>query len=446
MARKKREPETARIESVTHDGKGIVAAAGKKVFVSGAIEGELVRFQRRKRKKNYDEAVLLEVLEASDARIEPRCAAYGTCGGCSLQHISAGSQREIKQRTLADNLKRIGKVEPARWLEPLFDDSKDGGWRYRRRARLGVKNVAGKGRVLVGFRESHAPYVCDMHRCEILARPVDALIDPLSDLIGRLSISSRLPQIEVAVADNVTELVFRTLDPPTDEDLAAMVSFANEHSIQIALQSGGPDSVTPLVTGKAPRPLQYSLGEFDTTIEFQATDFVQVNGSVNRLMVSKAIECLNVCADHRVLDLYCGIGNFSLPLARKSDYVLGIEGEMQQVVRSEANARLNNIANCEFRQADLSAIEGNESWIKTRWDRVLLDPARSGALLVVANMTAIGAPRIVYVSCHPGTLARDAGSLVRDHGYTLEAAGIIDMFPHTGHVESLAVFQKGQLN
>jgi 23S rRNA (uracil1939-C5)-methyltransferase len=281
-----------------------------------------------------------------------------------------------------------------------------------------------------------------MHRCEVLAGPVDSLIDPLSELIGRLSISSRLPQVEVAVAENVTELVIRVLDPPTGEDLAALAEFARDHNLQIALQSGGPDSVVPLTTGEAPQALQYTLPEFDVTIEFKATDFVQVNGPVNRRMVSKAIELLEVGAGDRVLDLYCGIGNFSLPLSRKADYVLGIEGEMDQVRRGQSNAELNSIVNCEFRQADLSAIEGKENWIKQGWDRVLLDPARSGALQVVANMKAIGASRIVYVSCHPGTLARDAGSLVREHGYTLEAAGIIDMFPHTGHVESIAVFQK----
>lgn len=442
MARKRREPETAQIESVTHDGKGIAAVAGKKVFVTGALVGETVRFVRRKRRKNYDEAELLEVLEASEARIEPRCAAFSSCGGCSLQHITAEDQRVIKHQALVDSLQRIGHVEPKQWLDPLFDESDEGGWKYRRRARLAVKDVAGKGRVLVGFRESHAPYVCDMHRCEVLASPVDCLIDPLSELVGRLSISARLPQIEVAIADNATELVFRVLDPPTDADLAELRAFAREHELQIALQSKGPDSVEPLDIGVTALPLHYTLPEFDVTIEFEATDFVQVNGAVNRLMVSKAIELLEIDAGHRVLDLYCGIGNFSLPLAKLSKHVLGIEGELQQVRRSQANATLNEVVNCEFRQADLAEIEGNEGWIREHWDRVLLDPARSGAEQVVANVTAIGAQRIVYVSCHPGTLARDAGALVRERGYTLEAAGIIDMFPHTGHVESIAVFQK----
>lgn len=442
MARKIFAPESALIESVTHDGKGVASVLGKKIFVPGALEGETVSFRRRKRQKNYDEAELLEVLVASEARIEPRCAAFGNCGGCSLQHVAADDQRAIKHKSLADNLQRIGRVEPEQWLEPLYDTSVDGGWNYRRRARLGVKDVAGKGRVLVGFRESHASYICDMHRCEVLASPVDGLIDPLSDLIGRLSISRRLPQIEVAVADNATELVMRVLDRPTDDDLAALIEFAGKHKLQIALQHGGPDSVEPLDVGTSRQPLRYSLPDFDVVIEFEATDFVQVNAAVNRLMVSKALELLDVGPDHRVLDLYCGIGNFSLPIARKAKHVLGIEGELQQVNHATRNAKLNNLTNCEFRRVDLSAITGKENWIGEQWDRVLLDPARSGAEEVVASMTAIGAPRIVYVSCHPGTLARDAGILVREHGYTLEAAGIIDMFPHTGHVESLAVFRK----
>lgn len=441
-AKKKREPEQGRIESLSHDGRGIAAVAGKRVFVAGALAGETVRFQRRKQRRNYDEAELLEVLEPSAARILPRCAAFGSCGGCSLQHMSAADQRQMKQQSLADNLQRIGKVEPDRWLEPLFDDTDEGGWNYRRRARLAVKDVAAKGRVLVGFRESHAPFVCDMHRCEVLAKPVDGLIDPLSDLIGRLSVRSRLPQIEVAVADNTTALIFRVLEPPTSQDLTELAAFAAAHEIQVFLQPGGPDSVVPLQSEPPAPPLRYSLPEFAVDIEFSATDFVQVNATVNRLMVARAIELLDVAPGHRVLDLYCGIGNFSLPLARRGAYVLGVEMEAQQVQRGRHNAGLNNIDNCEFRQADLAAISGTESWLRGPWDRLLLDPARMGAAEVIASIEAVAVPRIVYVSCHPGTLARDAGKLVTEHGYRLEAAGIIDMFAHTGHVESLAVFQK----
>jgi 23S rRNA (uracil1939-C5)-methyltransferase len=444
MTRGRREPETAHIESVTHDGRGIAALPGKKVFVAGALPGENVRFQRRKRRRNFDEAQLLEVLEASNERIEPRCAVYGTCGGCSLQHTSDEAQRDIKLKALADNLERIGKVEPQRWLEPIYDDSQNGSWHYRRRARLAVKDVAGKGRVLVGFRERHAPYLTDMHRCEVIAKPVDGLLDPLSDLIGNLSIRRRVPQIEVAIADNATALLFRVLDPPTDDDRAALTAFAIEHGVRLLLQTGGLDSVTPLWPQPPLESLCYGLPDFDITINFDASDFVQINARVNQRMVSEALHLLQIGADDRVLDLYCGIGNFSLPMARKAHHVLGIEGEMHLVQRARNNALENGIDNCEFLCTDLTNVEGNESWLSAGWDRVLLDPARSGAAAVVSEMNRIGAGRIVYVSCNPGTLARDAETLVHAGGYTLEAAGIIDMFPHTGHVESLAVFQKGQ--
>jgi len=438
MAGRVREPETAIIKSATHDGRGIAGVEGKKVFVAGALEGETVRFVRRKRRRNYDEAELLEVLAASPARIEPRCAAFGRCGGCSLQHLAAEDQRHLKQRTLEDSLSRIGRVMPDRWLPPLFDP--DGHWHYRRRARLAVKDVAGKGRVLVGFRERHAPFVCDMHRCEVLAEPVASLIDPLSDLIGGLSVPRRLPQIEVAIADGITALVFRVLDEPTAADRERLLDFALAHGIAVALQPGGPDSIEPL--GQAAE-LTYGLPEFDVSLAFEASDFVQVNGPVNRRMVGAVIDLLAVEPDHRVLDLYCGIGNFTLPLARRAATVLGVEGEQPQVRRARDNAGRNGIRNAEFRQADLAAIDGNERWLAGPWDRVLLDPARNGAPAIAANADRIAAERIAYVSCHPGTLARDAGDLVHRHGYRLEAAGIIDMFPHTGHVESLALFQKG---
>ena len=440
MSRKKREPETAVIESATHDGRGIAAVTGKKVFVAGALQGETVRFRRRKRRRNFDEAELLEVIEPAADRIEPKCAVFEVCGGCSLQHITPGNQRQIKLQSLKDSLERIGRVKPATWLSPVYDDGPGGAWNYRRRARLAVKDVAAKGRVLVGFRERHAPYVCDMHRCEVLADPVGALIDPLSDLVGALSIRARLPQIEVAVGDNVTELVFRVLDPPSADDRSKLVDFGEAHGVQMALQHGGPTEIEPLDSGAA--PLTYSLPAFGIDIEFGATDFVQVNGKVNRQMVGKAVELLDVAANQCVLDLYCGIGNFSLPLATRAGQVLGVEGESWQVERARQNAQQNDIGNCDFMKADLSAIDGSESWLRDGWDRLLLDPARSGAQEVVTRIERIGASRIVYVSCHPGTLARDAGILVHEKNYRLEAAGIIDMFPHTGHVESLAVFQK----
>lgn len=437
-ARARREPETGSIASVTHDGRGIVAGEGKKVFVAGALEGETVRFMRRKRRRNLDEAELLEVIEASPDRVEARCAAFGRCGGCALQHISIEQQREIKAQALIDAMQRIGKVEPREWLPPLTSPE----WHYRRRARLAVKDVPGKGRVLVGFRERHAPFITDMQRCEVIVKPLDELIEVLSEFIGSLSIRARLPQIEVAVAENAVALVFRVLDPPSADDLEAFRRFGETQKLQIWLQPGGLDSLQLAWPDGEPDALRYSLPEFDVDIQFTPVDFVQVNGDINRRMVHAAIDHLAPEGNDRVLDLYCGIGNFSLPLARKAGEVLGIEGEPTLVERAGANAARNRLENASFKCADLSKIDGSEPWLKDHWDRVLLDPARSGAAEVVARMRQIDPERIVYVSCHPGTLARDAGTLVNEHGYRCEAAGIIDMFPHTAHVESVAVFSK----
>jgi 23S rRNA (uracil1939-C5)-methyltransferase len=436
--RKRREPETAKITSVTHDGRGIAAADGKKAFVAGALEGETVTYVRRKFRRNYDEAELLEVHEASPDRIEAKCEAFGRCGGCSLQHVSPEHQRALKSQTLRDNLERIGRVEPETWLEPMTGPV----WRYRRRARLAVKDVHGKGRTLVGFRERHAPFITDMRRCEVLVPPLDSMISVLSDMIGQLSIRARLPQVEVAVAENGVALVFRVLDPPSDADRELLRRFGMDHDLRIYLQTGGLDSVELMYPESADEALYYTLPEFDIRVEFEPIDFVQVNSEINQRMVRFAIEQLGAGPSDSVIDLFCGIGNFSLPLARQAGTVLGVEGEATLVKRAAANARRNGLENVSFRVADLSKIDGTESWVRDGCSRLLLDPARSGAAEVVTRMHLFRPERIVYVSCHPGTLARDAGTLIHEQGYRLESAGIIDMFPHTAHVESIAVFMK----
>ena len=439
MARKKRrEPETATIVGVTHDGRGIADTDGKKAFIAGALEGENVTYIRRKFRRNFDEAELLEVHEASPDRIEAKCEAFGRCGGCSLQHVSPEHQREIKSQTLRDNLERIGRVEPETWLEPMTGPV----WNYRRRARLAAKDVRGKGRALVGFRERHAPFITDMHRCEVLAAPVDSMIDNLSELVGGLSLRARLPQIEVAVAENDIALVFRVLDPPNDADIGLFRAFGEDHGLRVYLQTGGLDSVALLYPESVSDSLFYTLPEFDIRVDFEPIDFVQVNSEINRRMVHFAVEQLDAGPDDRVLDLFCGIGNFSLPLARKAGTVLGVEGEQSLVRRATENAARNGLENVSFRVADLSKIDGTEGWVREGWDRMLLDPARSGAAEVVTRIHLFKPQRIVYVSCHPGTLARDAETLVHEQGYKLESAGIIDMFPHTAHVESIAVFTK----
>ena len=439
MARKKRRgPETAVIGGVTHDGRGIADTDGKKVFIAGALEGETVTYQRRKFRRNFDEAELLEVHESSSDRIEAKCEAFGHCGGCSLQHITPEHQRAIKAQTLRDNLERIGRVTPETWLEPMTGPV----WNYRRRARLAVKDVYGKGRTLVGFRERHAPYITDMQRCEVLAQPVDGMIADLSEMIGSLSIKARLPQIEVAVAENAIALVFRVLDPPTEADNGLLRQFGETHDLRIYLQTGGLDTVALFYPDAVDDPLYYTLPEFDIRVDFEPIDFVQVNSDINRRMVHFATEQLGVGPGDRVLDLFCGIGNFSLALARQAGTVLGVEGEASLTQRAAMNADRNGLDNASFRVADLSKIDGTENWVKEGWDRMLLDPARSGAAEVVTRMHLFGPERIVYVSCHPGTLARDAETLVHEQGYQLESAGIIDMFPHTAHVESIAVFKK----
>jgi 23S rRNA (uracil1939-C5)-methyltransferase len=294
----------------------------------------------------------------------------------------------------------------------------------------------------VGFRERHAPYITDMHRCEVLAKPVGGMIDALSTLIGSLSIRARLPQIEVAVAENAVAFVFRVLDSPTDEDRVMLRQFGEANDVRIYLQPAGLDSVKLLYPDASVEALYYTLPEFDVRIEFSPVGFVQVNSDINEKMVGHAIELLAPESDDRVLDLYCGLGNFSLPLARRCREILGVEGDEMLVEAAAGNAALNDLQNATFRTADLSKIDGSEAWLRGGWDKLLLDPARNGAAEVMQLMPVIGAQSIVYVSCHPGTLARDAGSLVNEHGYRLEAAGIIDMFPHTAHAESIAVFSK----
>ncbi|MEX2495587.1 MAG: 23S rRNA (uracil(1939)-C(5))-methyltransferase RlmD [Woeseia sp.] len=439
---RRREPEIATIDAFSHDGRGIAAIEGKKVFVPGVLPGERLRMVRRKVHRGYDEAELLEVLVPSPQRLEPRCTAFGVCGGCALQHVSAGKQRHIKEQALRDSLKRVGGVAPQRWLEPLFDPLPESGWQYRRRARLAVRDVSAKGRVLVGFREQHTTLIADMHRCEVLVSPLDGLIEPLSELIGSLSIRKRLPQIEVAAADNATELVFRVLDPPSPEDREKLQRFGFEQGLRISLQPGGTDTLQPLYPESPAEALFYELPQFDLRIHFKPVDFIQVNGAVNRLLVAAAVELLQLKENDRVLDLFCGIGNFSLPLARRAGHVLGIEGTAVQVSRAQSNAVLNDIGNCDFRCADLAAVDGREGWLRQDWHGVLLDPPRSGADAVVRHMKRLGPERIVYVSCHPATLARDARVLTAEQGYVLEAAGIVDMFPHTAHTEAIAVFAR----
>jgi 23S rRNA (uracil1939-C5)-methyltransferase len=433
--------EVGSVAALTHDGEGIVRE-GKAAFVAGALPGEKVRFRRFQRHRQHDDAELLEVLEPSADRVAPRCAHFGVCGGCALQHLSAEAQLEAKQTELRDNLERVGRVSPREWLPPLRGPV----WNYRRRARLGSKFVIKKDRMVVGFRERLAPYVAEIKRCEVLAKPLDGLIEPLALLLNGLSIRQRIPQIEAAVADNVVALVLRVLDPPSAEDLQRLREFATAHAVRFYLQEAGLDSVRPLdPDAAASEPLHYELRRFGLRLEFTPTDFIQINAQINEALVSRAVELLDLTPDASVLDLFCGIGNFTLALARKAGKVVGVEGEQGLVERARHNARRNGIANADFHVGDLSKTpDAALPWMKANYTHVLLDPPRVGAAAVLSSIGHLNPHRLLYISCHPGSLARDLGVLVNEHGMSLVAAGVLDMFPHTNHVESLALLEPGK--
>lgn len=437
-ARMQSAPEVSTIEGLSHEGRGVTHHRGKVVFVDDALPGERVEWVQTKRGPNFDEARLERVLEASPDRVSPGCEHFGVCGGCSLQHLSAQRQIEFKQRQLTDALTRIGKVSAGELLPPL----QSGPWNYRRRARLAARWVPKKDRVVVGFKERSTSYIADLKNCAVLRAPVNELIPELSALLTSLSIRNRLPQIEVAVADNAVALVVRALEPLTEHDLANLRAFEQRHGVQIHLQPGGYETVAPLTAGAA--RLTYTLPRYDVTLQFQPTDFVQVNAAINELMIDRVIDLMQLGPDDAVLDLFCGLGNFSLPLARHARQVVAVEGEAGLVARARHNAERNGLANAEFFPANLAAEADlrDASWARRRYDKVLLDPPRAGAQEVLSIVANSGARRVVYVSCHPGTLARDAGVLVHQHGFELSAAGVMDMFPHTAHVESVAVFEK----
>jgi 23S rRNA (uracil1939-C5)-methyltransferase len=441
MKRLQLAPEEADIVDLTHEAAGVAKIDGKTVFVADSLPGERVLLRRTHRQRKVDYAVTEQVLRASPDRVVPQCPHFGLCGGCALQHMAPAAQLAFKQSQLLENLARLGGVQAASVLEPLTGPV----WNYRRRARLGIKLVPRKGKVLVGFRERESPYVADLHECHVLAGQVGALMAPLGRLVEGLTIAARVPQAEVAVSDDTVALVLRVLDPPAPADLDRLAEFEREHGVRFYLQPGGPETVAPLPSppGPSSRPaLQYRLAEADVTIEFEPTDFIQVNGALNQAMVSRAIAVLDAAAGDTVLDLFCGLGNFSLPLARKVQHVVAVEGDAGLVQRARGNALRNAIGNVEFHVADLFADVQGLPWTTRRYERVLLDPPRAGAQQILPLVARSGAGRVVYISCHSGSLARDAGLLVREHGFRLAAAGVMDMFPHTTHVEAMAVFER----
>ena len=421
------------IESLDAEGRGVARnAEGKVVFVEGALPGERVSYQRVTGKRKFDIARVTSVLEASGSRRQPQCPHFGLCGGCATQHADSRTQMAAKQRWLEDNLERIGKVR-AETLLPIIYGAE---WGYRRRARLSVRHVPSRGGVLVGFRERRSSFIAQMNECHVLPPRVSALIAPLKALVDRLSVRARVPQIELAAGDNATALVFRHLEPLTEADVAFLRGFAREHSIHVWVQAGGPETARPLEP--ATSELYYELPEFGVRIGFRPTDFTQVNHEVNRVLVARAVRLLDPQPGERVADLFCGLGNFSLPLARRGAAVVGFEGNRELVERARDNASANRVV-AQFEVADLfkTGIGAFGPFAK-----ILLDPPREGAIELVKALPADWPRRMVYVSCDPATLARDAAVLVQTKGFRLAAAGVVNMFPHTAHVESIALFER----
>ena len=429
----------AHIESLDHEGRGVAHVDGKAVFIEGALPGEVVEYASYRRKPSYEKAHAQCVLRASSQRIEPACPHFGTCGGCSMQHLNLAGQTAAKQRVLEDALWHIARLKP----EQLFPPIAGTGWGYRLRARLSVRHVASKGGAMVGFREKHSSYVAVMNSCAVLPPHVSALIPVLKTLIDGMSQPDRMPQIEVAVGGSRTVLLLRHLEALTPDDLDHLRDFADAHEIIWYLQAKGPETVTLFHPVEAKLP-SYDLPDFGLELLFHPTEFTQVNHGVNRMLVRRAMALLKPRAGERIADLFCGLGNFTLPIARLGARVLGVEGSAALVKRAQENAAHNGLAAlCEFAVANLFEATEESFSALGAFDKLLIDPPREGAIALVKALPVEGGPRrIVYVSCSPATLARDAAVLVHEKGYRLCGAGIANMFPHTSHLESIVLFEK----
>lgn len=430
------QPVDITIDSLAHDGRGVGRINGKAVFVEGALLGEKVVMRYSACHGKYDEGRVVEVLEASPDRVTPPCAAAHICGGCSLQHMDSAAQIAMKQKILQDQLAHFGDLKPVEWLAPMTGPTLG----YRRKARLGTKYVEKKGAALVGFREKGSSFLAEIEQCRVLVPEVGLAFPDLKALLASLQERLHVPQIEVAQGDDATALVVRHMRPLPVTDLETLVQFCQQRQFHLYLQPGGPDSIHKVWPEDGVERLQYRLEDFGLTLQFHPVDFTQVNPWINRQMVRQAIEFLDIQPHERVLDLFCGLGNFTLPLATRAAAVVGVEGDETMVVRGRENAALNGLSNVEFYGADLTQPFEGQPWAQGGFDKILIDPPRSGALEIVSRMTVFKPRRIVYVSCNPATLARDAGEL-KKQGYRLLKAGVMDMFPHTTHVESIAVFE-----
>ena len=430
---------TMLIESLDHEGKGIGHRDGKTIFVDGALPGEVVIASTYRKKPDFEQAQAVQILKSSPFRVKPKCVWFGICGGCTHQHLDEAAQVAAKQRVLEDCFQHIGKVEPETMLSPIHGPT----WGYRTRARLSVRNVPKKGGVLVGFHERRSSYVADMTSCEVLLPHISSLLPKLRTLVASLSIRDRLPQIELAAGETLSVLVLRIMDPLTAEDEAKLRDFADQQGVQFWLQPKGPETAYPFHPLDAPE-LAYFLPEFNLAMPFKPTEFTQVNHGINRMLIRRAMRLLDVQAGERIADFFCGLGNFSLPIARLGAQVVGIEGSAGLVSRAVENAVRNGLsARSEFRVANLFEMTPDSYTALGGFDKLLIDPPRDGAIELVKSLPDSGKPhRIVYVSCSPATLARDAAVLVHQKGYRLKSAGVANMFPHTAHVESIALFER----
>jgi len=428
------------VESLDYESRGIAHVDGKVIFIEGALTGEHVTYSSYRKKTSFEIAQLGQVIKPTFMRIQPKCKHFGMCGGCSMQHMDAHAQVAAKQRILEDNLWHIGKIKAQTILLPIYGQS----WGYRQRARLSVRHVMKKGKTLVGFREKRGGYVADMQYCEILTPKIAKLLPLLGQLNEKFTTRDALPQIEVAVGEHVDVLVLRILQALSPADEEAIKQFADIHTVQFWLQTKGPETAVPFYPLDAPQ-LTYSLPEFGITMPFSPTEFTQVNADMNRVMVSRAMRLLNPQPNERIADLFCGLGNFTLPIARSGAQVVGIEGSATLVQRATQNAAFNGLANnTQFSAMNLFEIDETALMQLGHFDKMLIDPPRDGAFELVKVLGTDAPVRIVYVSCNPATLARDAEILVHQKGYVLKAAGVMNMFPHTSHVESIALFEKSQ--
>lgn len=433
------EPATTTIHSLSHEGRGIATIDGKTTFIHNALPGEEVTFKYTYCSRSHDEGIMLSVENASEQRVTPPCKHYALCGGCSMQHMSMSQQLAHKQTTLLEQLLHFGKVTPKQVLPPLASEE----LRYRHKARIGVRYVTKKEKLLVGFRERNGRYIADLESCPILHPSIGEQLTELAQLISQLSCYQHVAQLEIAVGEDGAAIIFRHLVEFTNEDKQKLIAFAKDTGIQIYCQPGKPDSIYKLFPDDKVQRLSYALPDENITMKFHPTDFTQVNNSLNRKMIQQALELLSPKESDVILDLFCGIGNFTLAIAKHAKKVIGVEGSAQAIERAIENSQENAITNCEFHTDDLFKDCSSSPWFQRHYDAILLDPPRSGAELMVNSIERFNAKRIVYVSCNPATLARDAGVLVNEKGYRLESAGIMNMFPHTTHVESIALFTKG---